>query len=277
MTTREKFRLRARTANANATRPLRRGKPCEAPADDFDAPPSQPPCVCAIQHIACETPGIIGDALKAENVSIETVRTFDGQSVPRDMKKYAALVVMGGPMGVYEQKRHAHLRQELRLIEQALRDEKPILGICLGSQLLAAALGAPVTPGRQKEIGWFTVALSRDADRDPLWNRAPSSFTAYIWHGDVFELPKDAVSLASSELTAHQAFRFGRNAYGILFHMEITEKIITKMVASFADELRAANVDGNAITKKMKERLPPLQRIGTPIFRRWALMVKHAC
>lgn len=231
--------------------------------------------VCTIRHIPCETLGTIADVLEAEGIAIEGIRTFDQQPVPADMAQYDGLIVMGGPMGVYEQERHPHLQREITLIEAALREKKPILGVCLGSQLLAAALGAPVTKGKQKEIGWYPVTLTPQARHDPLWRDAPPSFTAYIWHGDIFALPRGAVSLASSELTEHQAFRYGPNAYGILFHMEITSKIIGAMTATFANELRNAAVDVRSLVEKTARHLPPLRRIGQTVFQRWARLVKQ--
>lgn len=101
-------------------------------------------------------------------------------------------------MGVYEQDRYPFLSEEIRLIETALKQEKPLLGVCLGSQLLAAALGVKVTKGRKKEIGWHPVNLTDAATTDPLWGGVKSPFVAYHWHGDTFELPRAAVSLASS-------------------------------------------------------------------------------
>ncbi|MBI4308419.1 MAG: type 1 glutamine amidotransferase, partial [Chloroflexi bacterium] len=116
--------------------------------------------VLVLQHAAPETLGAIADALKAAGLAFRYVRTFAGEPVPQDLGDAAGLVAMGGPQSVYEQDRFPYLRDELRLIERALKAGRPILGICLGSQLLAAALGAPVTRGKQKEIGWHRVALT---------------------------------------------------------------------------------------------------------------------
>jgi GMP synthase (glutamine-hydrolysing) len=120
-------------------------------------------------------------------------------------------------MGVYDAPRYPFLSAEMRLIEDALRRDKAVLGVCLGSQLLAAALGAQVVKGRQKEIGWHPVNLSPDAVSDPVWYQVAPSFMALHWHGDVFNLPAGAISLASSALTEYQAFRYGRSTYGFLF------------------------------------------------------------
>jgi len=181
---------------------------------------------------------------------------------------------MGGPMGVYEQDRYPILRQDIHLIEEALRQDKPILGVCLGSQLLAAALGSPVTKGKSKEIGWHPISLTQAAMRDPLWTKLEPSFMAYHWHGDIFELPSGAVSLASSEKTPHQAFRYGRAAYGILFHMEVTERIIEDMVKTCQDELQSAGLTGRRIVQQARKHLPRLDEIGKSVFTRWAGLVK---
>jgi len=121
--------------------------------------------VCAIQHLACETPGLIADVLAAQGITVQYIRAFQQQPVPRSLDRHDGLVVMGGPMGVYEQDQYPFLKEEIRLIQQALQADKPVLGVCLGSQLLAAALGAPVTRGPRKEIGWFPVTLTPAAHR----------------------------------------------------------------------------------------------------------------
>jgi GMP synthase (glutamine-hydrolysing) len=229
--------------------------------------------VLAIQHVRCETLGTLGDALGEAGIPFDVVRTFEGQPVPNNLKGSNGLIIMGGPMGVYEQDRHPFLRQEIRLIEEALRQDIPLLGICLGSQLLAAALGAPVTKGKSKEIGWHPISLTQAAMHDPLWAELGPSFVAYHWHGDVFELPSGAVSLASSEMTPHQAFRYGRSAYGFLFHMEVTEHIIKEMVKTFQDELQSAGLNGLGVVQQARKHLPRLGDIGKSVFTRWAGMV----
>lgn len=231
--------------------------------------------VIVVQHIQCEAPGTIAEVLEGRGIPVRTVRVFDAEPVPPETGEAAGLVVMGGPMSVYEQARYPFLRDETRLLEAALRAEIPVLGVCLGSQLLASVLGADVRPGVQKEIGWHPVWLSRAAVDDPLWKTAEPRFTGFHWHGDIFDLPAGAVSLASSELTACQAFRYGQNAYGLLFHMEVTEKIISDMVRDCSDELRQAAVNGGEILAKRSEFLPKLQELGPSVFGRWATLVDN--
>ncbi|MGH7273832.1 MAG: type 1 glutamine amidotransferase [Nitrospiria bacterium] len=229
--------------------------------------------VWVLQHIECETLGTIAHSLQSAGISAQYVRTFEGQPIPTGMGDAAGLIVMGGPMGVYDQSRYKFLQDEMRIIDQALQEEKPVLGVCLGSQLLAATLGAKVTKGKKKEIGWHGITLTEAARSDPLWMGVEPSFMAYHWHGDIFELPSGAVSLATSELTQCQALRYGHHAYGFLFHMEITERMIKDMVKTFRDELQEAGIDGREIIEKAKDPLPQLQRIGGLVFQRWANLV----
>lgn len=227
------------------------------------------PRVLVVQHSAPETLGIIADVFQERGVSDQYVRPFQGEQVPADLKGVDGLVVLGGPMAVRDQEIHPFLRQELALIGHALQAHKPILGVCLGSQLLAAALGARVAPGRKKEMGWHEVRLSDAVKSDPLWGGVERSFTAYHWHGDVFELPQQAVSLARSEATEHQAFRHGLNAYGLLFHMEVTENMIREMIRTFSDDLLEQGIDGGWLMEKSLGHLASLHRIGRTVFGRW--------
>lgn len=232
------------------------------------------PAVWVIQHIECETPGTIADALKAEAISLQTMNAYKGEPVPKEMGAAAGLVIMGGPMGVYEEDRYPFLCDEIRLIEQAVKEDKAVLGVCLGSQLLAKALGARVTKGKKKEIGWYPVSLAEGATKDRLWTGVEPSFTAYHWHGDVFELPRGAELLASSASTPYQAFRYGGRAYGFLFHMEVTEKIITEMVRTFSEELKEEGIDGRQIATSSSDHLPALQKVGKMVFSRWVDLVE---
>lgn len=231
--------------------------------------------VYVLQHVEPETPGLIGIALRDRGIATETIRTFANDRVPDDMDGRDALVVMGGPMGVYEQEKYPHLRNEIGLIRNALETSKPILGICLGSQLLAAALGSEVSPAR-KEIGWFPVTLTDDAAVDPLWRDAGRSFTPFHWHGDAFDLPPGATLLAASALTPCQAFRHGESAYGLVFHMEMDDGMVRGMVVAFSAELEEAGGDAGAILGQAARAVPEMNRIGRQVFARWADRIGRA-
>ncbi len=226
--------------------------------------------ILVLQHHRVETPGTIGSALAGAGLSWDSVRTFDGEPVPRDLAGADGLVVMGGPMGVYETDRFAFIRDEIALIRSAIRDEKPVLGVCLGSQLLAAALDANVRPGRAKELGWHPVRLSSEAKEDCLMRGVPETFTAFHWHGDVFDRPRGAVALASSATTPIQAFRYGESAYGFLFHMEVTADAVAAMVREFSDEARQAGADSDGIIAATARHMAELSPISAAVFSRWA-------
>ena len=232
--------------------------------------------VLVLQHIGCETIGTIADVLARLSIAHRTIRSFEGQPVPAALSpKEKGLIVMGGPMGVYEAEKYPFLKKEMKLIEQALKAGVPVLGICLGSQLLASVLGAPVLPAKRKEIGWFPLKLTPDAVADPLFSVVRSGFMGLHWHGDVFPLPKGSVRLAGSELTEVQVYRHGHNAYGILFHMELTVAMIREWTREFRGELDAAGVPPEPILDGIEKRLPPLKEIGTRVFSRWADLVSR--
>jgi GMP synthase (glutamine-hydrolysing) len=163
-------------------------------------------------------------------------------------------------------------RDLLGLLPELVR-EKPVLGVCLGSQLLASVLGAKVYPGKQKEIGWHKIRLTEDGAEDKLWRGVPHEFVGYHWHGDVFDLPAGAEVLASSDLTPIQAYSYGEKAYGFLFHMEVTHTIVENMVRTFEGELKQAGVDGRQILTGADKYLPGLSKIGAGVYSRWATMV----
>jgi GMP synthase-like glutamine amidotransferase len=152
--------------------------------------------VCILQHAVSEPPGAIVDALRAARHALEIVRTFDGEPVPADPDGMDGLVAMGGPMGVYEEARHPFLRDEMRLIEKTLGAGKPVLGVRLGRQLLATVLGATVRRGKRREIGWYPVRLSEAGSGDILFSGVNSSFAAFHWHEDIFDLPHGSTGLA---------------------------------------------------------------------------------
>lgn len=232
--------------------------------------------VLVLQHAAPEGPASIGDALARRGAAMKIVRIDQGAMVPSSMSGFSGLVVMGGPMSVYEADTVPHINPELRLIEEALDEELPILGVCLGSQMLAAALGARVVSSGRKEIGWHEVTLTAEARKDALWHGVEERFTAFHWHGDIFDLPKGATPLASSAMTSLQAFRAGAKAYGLLFHLEVGEPEVREMVKTFTEELASAKIARAPILDGIPAHIKTVQRIGAHVFDRWtALLDSH--
>jgi GMP synthase (glutamine-hydrolysing) len=224
--------------------------------------------VIVLQHAECEGPGTLADALAAAKLPVHVVRGDLGEPIPRDLDSTAALIVMGGPMGVYEHTRYPFLLDEIRLVEAAIKARLPVIGICLGSQLLGTALGANVRQGSRKEIGWYPVQLEPAASADTLFTDVPNRFEGFHWHGDIFDLPDGATRLAHSNLTECQAFRYG-SAHGILFHMEVTQASIAGMVQAFPEELAQAGGSSESLASGTNRHLERLQSIGATVFRRW--------
>ena len=231
--------------------------------------------VLILQHVRPEPPGTIAEALNAHGVSHRIVRVYRDEPVP-DRLNADGLVVMGGPMGVGDLEDRPHLGRECALIEQALDDDRPLLGVCLGSQLLAHVLGADVHAAPQKEIGWGDVALTNAAAADPLCDGVDAPFTAFHWHGEVFELPTGATRLARTDPTETQAFRYGDRAYGLLFHLEVTPKTVAWMTTACQDELADEGLDGAVLRRAAMPREPALRGTAGTVFGRWADLVEDA-
>jgi GMP synthase (glutamine-hydrolysing) len=211
------------------------------------------PTLLAIQHVPWEGPHRILDACGA--LEVHTVKPLAGQPLPAH-EEVAGAVVMGGSMNVDEVERFPALAAEREWLAEAVRRELPVLGVCLGAQLLARALGAEVRPGEGPEIGFAPVEVSDP--EDPLFGRLAPRTEVLHWHGDVFELPDGATPLASSARTEHQAFRVG-NAWGVLFHPEADFALVEAwlMVPEMIDDAVAPL--GNAGTHELSERAAALE------------------
>lgn len=229
------------------------------------------PTLLAIQHVPWETPHRILDACGA--LAVHTVKPLAGQELPAHAG-VAGAVVMGGSMNVDEVERFPGLAAEREWLAEAVRLELPVLGVCLGAQLLARALGAEVRPGGRKEIGFAPVTVSAPEDL-VLGGLTPGAEVLH-WHGDIFDLPDGATHLASSALTENQAFRVG-NAWGVLFHPEADYALVEAWlgVAEMTDEaLAALGEDGVAALPGRAEALEDdLIRLSTPGFEAFAGIV----
>lgn len=237
--------------------------------------------VWIIQHIDAEPPSLIQTVLQRQNLLAVTMRP-DQSPLPEQLAAdCSALVVMGGTMGVNEQEQHPWIGRELALLRQAIDTARPVLGVCLGAQFLAAAGGANVYPGDPpKEIGWATIKLTPEGHSDPLSRflanpNTEEPTTVFQWHGDTFDLPPGGVLLAGSARFPQQAFRLGRAAYGLQFHFEVTEQIIRHWVGLWRKEMEGAGVTADEILSGLKEHLPLLNRRGEELVRAFAALI-HA-
>ena len=179
-----------------------------------------------LQHVPYEGPGALAPALRDAGATLKLVRIDDGDEVPNpdDVDAFAGLVVMGGPMSVHDDL--PWLEAERVLLRAAVDAGLPVLGVCLGAQQLAAALGAEVVAGAEPECGVGEVHLTAAALEDPVFAAAPSPLPCVHWHGDTFTLPAGAVRLAGNQAYENQAFRVGARAYGLQFHVEVTGSLV---------------------------------------------------
>lgn len=180
------------------------------------------------QHVGHEPLGTLNPMLKDAGFRLRYINFARDPGAEPDIEGYDGLVVLGGPMGVYEANRFKHLSVEMRQIEKALKMEIPVLGICLGAQLVAAVLGSHVRKNTQWELGWLHIRLTADGKADKLFGKYQTHERVFQMHQDKFDPPEGSVHLATSELTEGQAFRYGDKVYGLQFHLEADEAMIVR-------------------------------------------------
>ena len=194
--------------------------------------------VLMLKHIAIEGGGTIEEYLLSKGHKIDRRELQDGDSVPSKLD-YDAIIILGGPMNVYEEDKYPFLKDEDKLIKEAIKKEIPTLGICLGAQLIAKAAGAKVSKNKVKEIGCYKVNLTEAGKNDPVFKGLGESFDVFQWHGDTFGIPENGNLLATAELCTNQALRVGKYIYGLQFHMEVTDKMIYEWINSYDEELQS--------------------------------------
>ncbi len=179
-----------------------------------------------LQHAPHDRMGYLRPWFEQRGDRIEITKIHEGQDLPVD-GNYDGLVVLGGPQGAYEEDRYSWMRPEKELIDRAIREEKKVLGICLGAQMIADVLGGSVYPHRTEEIGWYPVNVPSDIRSHPLMEGIPGEFVPLHWHGDTFDLPRNAVRLAGSEVCTNQGFWYGRHVLALQFHLEVRPEGLT--------------------------------------------------
>ncbi len=192
-----------------------------------------------IQHVPFETPGAILDWARSRGAEVSHTRVFLDEPFPSALD-FDFLILMGGPMSVHDEGQYPWLVEEKAFLKNILGEDEDrikILGICLGAQLLAEALGAEVFPNKYKEIGWFPIELTEAGRAHPLFRGWPSSFDVFHWHGETFSLPAGALRLARSEACENQAFLYEDRVLALQFHLEVTPELVAGLLEESASDL----------------------------------------
>lgn len=222
----------------------------------------------AIRHLGFEDLGAFAAPLRAAGYAIAYRDIGADDLTAPDIEAAELLVVLGGPIGVYEDATYPFLRQEIALLEKRLAGDRPTLGICLGAQLIARAAGARVYPSGIKEIGFAPIALTDAGRASCLAPFAEEPLTLH-WHGDTFDLPDGAQLLASTGLTRHQAFSLGPNAIGFQFHPEAGAGNFEAWLIGHTAELHAAKIDIAGLREDGRRHGPTLARKAETVITRW--------
>jgi GMP synthase (glutamine-hydrolysing) len=230
------------------------------------------------QHVRHEGLGTLEPLLRDAGCQIDRVNFSRQPEAQPSLDGYEGLVVLGGPMGVHDTDKYPHLSLETKLIESAVQKKTPVLGICLGAQLIASALGARVYSNEIKEIGWYDLAPTLNARDDPLFRHMERTEKVFQWHGDTFELPRGGVHLASSPLCSNQAFRYRNNVYALQFHLEIDVSTIDTWLNVLENRREIANLNGaidpNSIRDETPQRMERLTELSHLVFGEFIKLLK---
>lgn len=235
--------------------------------------------IIVFQHVPYEPLGTMNPLFKRQGMRIKYVNFGrDPHSVP-SICGYDGIVILGGPMNVDQIDAFPNLALEVQLIQQAIDLDIPILGICLGAQLIAKALGAKVSKNSCKEIGWYDVSVSSEGREDALLNFFDGTEKIFQWHGDTFELPADATLLATGDSCANQAYRYKNNVYGFQFHLEVDKGLIERWlsVPAHIEELAAlkGDIDPHEIVKQTPEYLVRSEQLSEQVFGAFSDLIGH--
>jgi GMP synthase-like glutamine amidotransferase len=197
------------------------------------------------QHESFEDVACINYWADKPGNKLSCTKFFERYTLP-DINSIDMLIILGGPMGIYEEDKYPWLKEEKKFIAQAIQKNKKVVGICLGSQLIAEVLGARVYKNKEKEIGWFEIEMTEEAKTNKFFKDIPSPLYVFHWHGDTFDLPEGATHIAQSKACKNQAFTYGNNVIALQFHMEATKKSIKELAFNCKEEL----IEGPYIQKE---------------------------
>ena len=223
--------------------------------------------ILVFQNEECEHLGVFSKILNENNISYQYIKLYEEEEIP-NLNDYSAIIILGGPMNVYEERKYPFLKKENSSIKEALKINKPMLGICLGAQIIARAAGAKVYPAKRKEIGWFTIDLTVEGRDDTVFKGLERQLSVFQWHGDTFDMPTESKKLATSNLIPNQAFSIGETTYALQFHLEVTKQMISEWVNRYANELASLKeeVDTDKMMKYSEQYIQPLNKHASLLF-----------
>jgi GMP synthase (glutamine-hydrolysing) len=221
--------------------------------------------VLIIVHVESEGPGTLGAFLESSGFSVHLARVYSGERFPENIDNLQAIISMGGPMNVYEEQEYPFLEDETILLHKAIASNLPVLGICLGAQMIAKASGARVVRSPKEEVGWGKISLTVAGRSDLLFSGLPATLDVLQWHGDMFEIPAAGALIATGDDCPNQAFRY-RNAFGLQFHVEVTREILADW---FKD-----SPDLGKILQRYDELKPDLDRHAERLYRNFMTIIR---
>lgn len=231
------------------------------------------------QHVPFEILGTFHALLKALKFRIRYVNFGRHPDTVPSVAGYDGLIILGGPISAYHDELYPHIRTEIKLVQDALAKDIPVLGICLGSQIIARALGAKVQKNPHPEIGWYEIAPTAEGLEDKLIQHFKGPRQIFQWHGDSFDLPDGCVHLASSELCRHQAFRYGDKVWGFQFHLEVDKALIERWltVPLHVEELESLKgvIDPNTIREHTNQHLAEAMTLSNQVFSSFVSLFNH--
>jgi GMP synthase (glutamine-hydrolysing) len=226
--------------------------------------------VLAVRHVGFEHLGTLAPLLSGRGFRIRYLDAGVGDLTTVDPEAPALLAILGGPIGAYEEDQYPFLLDELRLIERRLAAQRPLIGICLGAQLMARALGSRVFPGRAKEVGWAPLTLTPEGRGSCLADLEGCGHQVLHWHGDTFDLPEGTRRLASTPIAENQAFALGDKALGLQFHLEVDPSEVERWLIGHALEIALTEgVSPTSIRADTARHGPALAAAATGCMTRW--------
>ena len=228
----------------------------------------------SLQHVPFEDLAYIESWAQERSHSISRTLLFNNDPFP-EMSEFDWLVILGGPMNIYEEEEFPWLKREKKFISEAIAQQKFVLGICLGAQLVADVLGGKVFENPYKEIGWYPVRLTPEARKSAIFRPLPAQFVAFHWHGDTFSIPPGGIRIAESEGCSKQAFEYHGRVIGLQFHLESALESIQRLIRNCAGEL----ADGKYIQSAeemlgQRGNFPKIRRIMTLLLDHWEKIIQ---